>query len=226
MLLKRTLASSPHTPWQINSFGDEPSDDTERLELEGQVVRIWCATSNNERIAGLQHVWIEDAEREWATEVVGYEAGGSTIVSVRLDCNLLRPGLQLPAPKKPYVVRRLLEDLGGGNDGGLMVQDSPHHLTEIDVDDAARLVLGRTGVRLPIVYVSVGRSRHPFVNVQTLAPWLGGMAHVVVEPSRYFSFALARTHGAHERVRRLREHLLAQCVGVSGEVPTTHLRWT
>ena len=192
---KSTLASSPHTPWQGTSFGDDPTNDLKQLDLEDQVVTIGCATSTNERIAGLRHVWIEDAEREWATEAVGYEGGDGTIVSVRLDCNILRPGLPLRAPKKPYVVRRLLEDLGGGNDGGLVVQDSPHELAEVDVDVAASLVLGRTAVRLPVVYVSVGRSRRPLVDVLELAQWLGGMAHVVVEPSRYFSFALARNTG-------------------------------
>src|SRR5690606_26011686 len=46
--------------------------------------------------------------------------------------------------------------------------------------------------RLPLVYVSVRRSRQPFVDVDDLARRLAGMAHVIVEPSRQFSFALAR----------------------------------
>lgn len=192
---KGTLATSPHSPWQTDSFGDDPTNEIKRLEMGGQVVTVGCVESESGQIAGLQHQWVENAEREWTTEIVGYESEGSTIVSVRLNCNLLRPGLRLPVPKKPYVVRRILEDLGGGDDSGLVVQDLPHRLAEPAVEDAARLVKGTSGVRLPVVYVSAGRFRQPFVDVDELARWLGGMAHVVVEPSRYFSFALARSAG-------------------------------
>ena len=192
---KNTLSASPHSLWRPELFGDDPTSEMKRLEQDGQVVTIGCAESQTEKIAGLQHQWVEDGEREWNTEIVGHEADGNVIVSVRLNCNLLRPGLTLPIAKKPYYVRQILEDLEGGEDAGLVVQDSPHFLAEPDVSVAARLVLGKSGVRLPVVYVSVGRSNRPFIDVRSLAQWLGGMAHVVVEPSRYFAFALARNTG-------------------------------
>jgi hypothetical protein len=177
---KGTLITSPHTPWELDSFGEDPSNDLSRVELGLQSVTIGRIDSGLDHIAGLQHQWIENDEREWTTEVVGYEQAGNVLVSVRLDCNLLRPGLRLPIAKKPYVVRRLLEDLGGGNDAGLTVRDSPHRLEERAVEEAARLVTGKSGARLPVVYVSAGRFRQPFVDVDELARWLGGMAHVVV----------------------------------------------
>jgi hypothetical protein len=189
---KGTLATSPHSTWKTDSFGTDPSNEIVRHEVDDQVVSIACVDSESGHWAGLQHRWVEKNEREWTTEIVGYEEGDHVLVSVRLDCNLLRPGLSLPVPKKPYVVRRILEDLGGGDDAGFEVTDTPHHLGEAEVEDAARIVRGVSGVRLPVVYVSAGKARRPFVNVDELARWLGGMAHVVVEPSRYFSFALAR----------------------------------
>ena len=190
-----TLATSRYSPWQAHSFGPSPTNELKRLEMDGHVVTVGHAEYDSGRIAGLQHQWVESSKREWINEIVGYDNYGGTVVSVRLHCNLLRPGLQLPVPKKPFVVGQLLKDLGGGDDSWLVVQDHPHRLAESGVDDAASLVNGTSLVRLPVVYVSAGRFRQPFVDADELAAWLGGMAHVVVEPSRYFSFALARNTG-------------------------------
>lgn len=192
---KGCLASSPHSAWQADSFGDDPLNDLTRHDLGGQVVNIGCVDFESAHWAGLQHQWVEKGVREWTTEIVGYETQETVLVSVRLDCNVLLPGLDLPTPKKPYFVKRLLDDLGGGRDAGLVVGDRPHRLTETDVDDATRLVQGTSGARLPVIYSSVGRFRQPLIDVDELARWVGGMAHVVVEPSRYFSFALARNVG-------------------------------
>ena len=190
---KTALATSPHSAWRADSFGEGPTTDLERVEIGGHTATIGCAALNGETIAGLQERWIEHEQRKWVTEVVGYERLGRTTVSVRVSCNLRSPGLQLPQPKKPYVVGQILEELGGGNDGGLTVRAEPHVLAEVDVDVAAKLMGGASETRLPVVYVSVGRLGRRSVDSVQLARWLGGMAHVVVEPSRYFSFALARS---------------------------------
>lgn len=189
---KTVLATSPHSAWQADSFGDDPIAGLQSVETGGHTAMIGRAALNGETIAGLQERWVEHGKREWVTEVVGYERLGQTVASVRVNCNLRSPGLQWPKPKKPYVVSRILEELGGGNDGGLTVQAIPHLLAEVDVDVAARLMGGASETRLPVVYVSVGRLGRRSVEPIQLARWLGGMAHVVVEPSRHFSFALAR----------------------------------
>lgn len=189
---KTVLATSPHSAWQVDSFGEDPTTGLKTVEVGGHTATIGCAALNGETIAGLQERWIEHKNREWVTEVVGYEYLGRTTVSVRVSCDLRSPGLQLPNPKKPYVVGQILEELGGGSDGGLTVQAKPHLLAEVDVDVAARLMGGASETRLPVVYVSVGRLGRRAVDSVELARWLGGMAHVVVEPSRHFSFALAR----------------------------------
>ena len=193
---KRTLATSPHAPWHADDFSDGPTEELTRLEKDGHVVTTGMMASDSDRIAGVQHQWVERSDREWLLEIVGHQNDSSTVASVRLHCNGLRPGLRLPTPKKPYAIRKLLEDVGGGKDSGLEVQDQPHWLDEWAVDEAAKLVSGTSHVRLPVVYVSaLGGHRRSFVDVRKLAQWLGGMAHVVVEPSRYFSFALARNTG-------------------------------
>jgi hypothetical protein len=189
---KGWLVTSPHSRWTIDSFADEALNDITRHELDGHVVNVGRIDEAASRWAGLQHQWTERGEREWTTEVVARQSQEGILVSVRLERTLLRAGPNPPAPKKPYVVKRLLEDLGGGRDGKFVVSDTPHRLEEADVASATAIVKGVFDQRLPIVYVSAGRFGKPFVDPDELARWLSGMAHVVVEPSRYFSFALAR----------------------------------
>jgi hypothetical protein len=55
---------------------------------------------------------------------------------------------------------------------------------------AARLIAGRAGSRLPIVYVSAGFQSSHILDGDRLANELAGMAHVVVEPNRPFSLRL------------------------------------
>src|SRR5215468_12024831 len=56
-------------------------------------------------------------------------------------------------------------------------------------------MLGKLHNRLPIVYASAApreREHKYSIRVGTLSRALAGMAHVIVEPSRHFSFALSR----------------------------------
>src|SRR5690606_6863648 len=85
-----------------------------------------------------------------------------------------------------------LTTFGGGSDSWLTVDDAPTRLGEVQVDEAVAIIDGRTPVALPVVYVSALSTHLPYIDPIELAEWLAGMAHVVVEPSRHFSFALAR----------------------------------
>jgi len=83
-----------------------------------------------------------------------------------------------------------LENIGGGADGDLEVQDSPYYLKDSEIDFAAHLINGSSELDLPIIYVSSGGNNEPFVDPEKLARWFAGMAHVIVEPNRAFSFRL------------------------------------
>ena len=97
-----------------------------------------------------------------------------------------------PSAKKPFVIKLLFELVGGGTDGQFTVSDTAHTLSEAQVDEAALLLTGRSGARLPIVYVTSPHRGMPALDTETLSASLAGLALVVVEPSKYFSFALAR----------------------------------
>ena len=195
-IAKHALETSPFTPWRVGDLPYATQDELIVTELGEHRVTLGTARADDGGIiAGSQHHWIEREEREWTTEVLACQNGSTTLAAVRVECNLLRPGPDVPVAKKPYVVKRLIQELGGAVDAGFKVTDYPHRLAESDVARAANVVLGSISARLPFVYVSVGKNRRPHIDTDELSSWLGGMAHVIVEPSRYFAFALARNTG-------------------------------
>lgn len=195
-LSSSTLETSPFTPWHIGDLPNAAPNELTTVRSQGHTLTVGRATaSDGGIIAGTKHHWIEDGEREWNTEVVAYELAGKTLAAVRVECSLLHPGPPVPTTKKPYIVRRILRELGGGIDDAFKVSDQVRRLSESDVELAAHVVRGSTNARLPVVYVSVGRHKRPYIDTDELATWLAGMAHVVVEPSRHFAFALARNSG-------------------------------
>jgi hypothetical protein len=189
---KEWLVGSPHSAWRDEDFGDEPMGEITRYSKAGQDISVMRVALDGQFWAGLRQAWVENSSREWVTDTVAHEKDGVTWISVRVHCNLLSPGSKLPTPRKPYLVKVLLRELGGGFDGILPIDDKPALLQEDEVDVAASLMRGTARNRLPVVYVSTDWSRNYAVDVKRLAADLAGMAHVVVEPSRQFSFALNR----------------------------------
>ncbi|MGV3708628.1 MAG: hypothetical protein ACO1Q7_07285 [Gemmatimonas sp.] len=188
----RWLKGSPHHPWKDVVLHPIADGEAAQNDHEGQIVRRARVALIDEELSGFRHTWIEQGLREWTTELVCRSTKSSATIAVRLDCNQLVAGAYLPSSKKPILVKMLLQQFGGGVDSWLEVQDRPTKLREVQVDDAAAIVRGSTPVCLPIVYVTAGSSHLPQVDADELARWLGGVAHVVVEPSRHFSLALAR----------------------------------
>ena len=191
-LCKQWLSGSPHLPFRKVSFPNVPSGESSSLEVEGHTVRFARVESDGSWWIACQHIWTEYGKREWTTEVVAHGTPAGASIGVRLDCNLLTAGLSLPVPKKPYIVKLILETFGGGADSWLTVDDAPTEISEAQVNEAAAIIEGTTRISLPVVYVSAHSSHRPLVDPDSLSEWLSGMAHVVVEPSRHFSFALAR----------------------------------
>lgn len=131
-----------------------------------------------------------DGELVWQTVIAHSKSSGETWVSVRVSCESTHPTVRLPIAKKPIIVRTLLRELGGANDGELEVLASCHRLSNTEIDLAARMILGKSGARLPIVYVSARFDGDYIIDANRLASDLAGMAHVVVEPNRQFSLRL------------------------------------
>lgn len=185
------LIGSPRYPWDAGDF--EPKNtENEVQEFTKGVFHVSTLLADNDgaRMAAMQHRHSEEGNVEWVTELVGGETPDGLLASVRVHCTSLVTGAEVPWARKPYIVRQIIQELGGGNDGGLKVGETPHFLSTEDLNIAASALTGRLANRLPVVYVSAGMDGRPQLNVRNLAKWLSGMAHVVVEPSREFSFRL------------------------------------
>ena len=189
-LCAKWLRNSPHE----GSIAQIPS------AMEGEIV---SATKELHRVEvgkiktpegtylGFRHLWRDAESREWATEVCGWSRNHQFLIGVHLHCQATDTGVHLPKPKKPYIVKLLLEEFGGDVDGEFQVTDTPITLKESEVDTAVRLLRGEMDLHLPVVYASTTWRNQPHFQPTQLAQWAAGMAHVVIEPSRRFSFILA-----------------------------------
>lgn len=186
------ITKSPHYPWNDPLEFDVPKNSTISKEKDGHVALLGrVQIPNNEELSGTRYTWVENERYEWTTEIVGRHSPLGLWVSVRLFCDALIPGLELPVPKKPYFVRSLMSELGGGPDGEFSVSDEPYYLEQDQLDLAHRIITGQSLNEIPVAYVSSSFSSRHRINCQRLARRISGLCHVVVEPNRPFSRALA-----------------------------------
>lgn len=184
--VKAWIVASPHTNFTEETFASFPSAGN------------WSAQAGNEKIEALlvSHQETEsvairysrsDGEIAWETTTVFSRSSSDAWVSVRTARESTHPAVQLPLAKKPVLVRTLLERLGGGHDGRLLVTDKPRSLRNSEIGLAASLLTGEAGCHLPVVYVSCAFDGSYIIEPRTLANELAGIAHIVIEPNRPFS---------------------------------------
>ncbi len=155
---------------------------------------------------GFRHDFPDGQGRLWRTEAVlrrTSAASGQDIIRIRTQCIARQAGVRLETPRKPYFIKTILQDGWGVNDGGLSVSDQPHWLAhdEPALRIARAVTIGEAPRYLPIIYISatgVSTWLPSRRQIEILAFDLGGVAHVIVEPNRDFSFQLRDvTEGAN-----------------------------
>jgi len=173
---------------------------------DGEELRLRALEREDDlRAIGFRHDFPDNEGRLWRTEAVlrrNASADGQDLLRLRTQCIALAPGARLESPRKPYLIKSVLRDGWGGRDGALRVGDQPLWLTdgEPGLKLALEVTLGQASRHLPVIYISaVGQLKWLIVRkeIEKLAFDLGGIAHVVVEPNRGFSFRLG---GATEGV--------------------------
>jgi hypothetical protein len=184
---------------------DDPRDselggDTAHLRSgNGEELRLRELGSNSALEAiGFRHDFPDGEGRLWRTEAVlrrAMSSGGQDLIRLRTECIARRPGVRLESPRKPYLVKTMLHDGWGGKDGELSVSDSPLWLTDDDagLEIARAITLGKATRYMPVIYVSAAGASNwllSYDQTKKLAFDIGGIAHVVVEPNRAFSFRL------------------------------------
>lgn len=178
-------------------------------ELDGANAHVRSATGEELRMRelrshdgwiaiGARHDLPDDQGRVWRTECVLKRTAaenGQDLIRFRTQCIAATAGARLETPRKPFLVKALLKSRWGGTDGRLSVSDQPWWLESSDADlsTAASLTLGEEARWLPSVYISALEKTSWLLTteeIEKLAYDLGGIAHVVVEPDRAFSFKL------------------------------------
>ena len=184
------------------------SKDSE-AELDGANAHVRSSTGEELRMRelrtgdgwtaiGIRHDLPDDLGRSWRTECVLKRSaadGGQDLVRLRTQCIATTPGARLDTPRKPYLIKALLKSGWGGTDQGIDVSDQPVWLesTDAGIATAKSVTLGEAAKWLPTVYVSATGNASWLLSrqeIEKLAYDLGGIAHVVVEPDRAFSFDL------------------------------------
>ena len=137
-----------------------------------------------------------DGDRLWRTEcVLVRDPGNRQIMRVRALCEASDGFAKLENPKKPFFIKTLVQEKRIATDGLFEVLEAPHSLAEdaSGLEQAELIMSGAATEWLPIVYVSArpngGHDLTP-AELNRLAFRLGGVAHVVLEPTRNFSFQL------------------------------------
>lgn len=180
------LQNSPHRVFASEELAALGSGEIAHIAAGNQTIDLLRVDDVEGQRLAAKHTAV-DREVIYSTSIVARSRDGGVWVSVRTDRASLNPQISLRDAKKPQIVRVLLDKIGGGLDGELWTRDVPHALTANDKNMAIRLMNGDSSNYLPIVYVSRNFRDHLSVDAVALARQLGGMAHVVIEPSREFS---------------------------------------
>lgn len=183
------VSGSPHTKIPKGELDELPIDAERTVSTPSEQITTACAGGQDFTIGGLRYVRTESG-LEWTTSIVSLKTNERHVLSLQVSCEAMSTAVRLPPPKKPYFIRQALAKLGGGMDGEIPVTDRAICLAEGEAGIAAALISGLARNKLPIVYVSAGFDGNLLVNPNELAQYVSGMAHVVVEPSREFSYHL------------------------------------
>lgn len=152
---------------------------------------------------GFRHDIHDDQGRTWRTEAVLLKNPDnipSVVLRLRTQCRARWLGANLLDPKKPFLINALLNYNWGGLDGEFTVSGEPIWLSDDNsgLEVAVSILTGRGIKYLPAIYLSTKNDNYTVVDkeqIERLAYRLGGMAHVLVEPSRSFSFKLKAATG-------------------------------
>lgn len=184
--IKRWILGSPHFLFSAADFSTMPAIGDWETRKGDQRIEAVLTSSTDEESTAIRTTTTAD-NLEWVTTIVFSRRDADGWVGIRTSVESNHPTVRLPLARKPIIVRTLLDRFSGALDGELPIKQEPHILSENDVSLAARLIDGQAGYRLPVVYVSCGFAGNYIVDAGSLAHDLGGMAHVIVEPSRLFS---------------------------------------
>lgn len=180
-------------------YTDLDSDNSYLRATNGEELRLRELSRDGKLEAiGFRHDLPDNDARIWRTEATvkcALDADGQNLLRLRTQCIARDHRAFLETPRKPFLIKRFLEDRWGGQDVALKVSNGPIWLTpdSPSLDLARAITRGEATRNLPVIYVSATGSSTWLLSLDQLykiAFDVGGVAHLVVEPNRDFSFAL------------------------------------
>lgn len=169
----------------------ESFDDEVWLETaEGETLSLKIYEHKQMAVFGSRLEISDDWGRKWRTECVLTDFGETAFLRVRGQCVAVDATAVVIPPKKPHFIRQAIEDGWCVPDGCFTPALSEIAFDSTSLDAATKIVMGGASNFLPILYVSRGNQGHLPFKATNLAKELAGVCHVVVEPSRAFSFEL------------------------------------
>jgi hypothetical protein len=190
LIVKQWLELSEHYKIKesLQNIQIQPQDS--EISCEGETLKFNFFSDLNLEILGVKFVYQENENEQWVTQLIANKQESSFHVSIELDYNSKYPSHTVPHPNKPYLIKTILQQCPDGNDGILSTNGKPLYLKNSEIDKAVSLITGNGSNIMPILYVSANDNDEHNINPVKLAELLYGMAHVVVEPNRKFSFQL------------------------------------
>lgn len=159
---------------------------------EGEKFTLKAIEVGSGYVIGARYDLLDRSGLSWRTECVLTNLDKlNASLRVRVQSFTSSQNVTPTYPKKPFFIKSCLIENWGAFDRFFTVQDQPHYLDESQVEVAASAILGEMETILPIVYFSMNRDGGYALDPTKLAYDMGGMAHVVVEPSLEFSAELA-----------------------------------
>lgn len=131
----------------------------------------------------------DNVGRLWRTECVYSRFSDAAFLRIRGQCLAVAYDAKVLPPKKPHIIRQAIEDGWILSDGLLLPSLEPTE-PEDDTPLVAACINGDAVNILPVLYISRGNQNALPVDVSFVAKELAGIAHVVSEKDRAFSFGL------------------------------------
>ncbi|WP_369977415.1 hypothetical protein [Xanthomonas bundabergensis] len=187
----RWIAGSPHSKIKLSALCLPDHNDEQDFILGDERVSTLIVSGGGESIsAGIRYSQISDEKIEWVTTLSCTRIDEKIFVGVQVSCDKEGGVPRLPPARKPHLIKMLLGELGGGDDGDIPVADKAIPLPDSSPAVAAALMTGEARNSLPIIYISRGYDERLGLDPERLVRFVSGAAHVVCEPSRRFSISL------------------------------------
>jgi hypothetical protein len=182
------ILGSPHTSFKEEDLvSDEINFSYKNAD---EAIQIIESSNTSYEGLGIRYEKSGNSNDYWVTEVVGAKYENDYKITIQIFWQSDIGSRQIPKPKRPHIVKLILDEFGVAKDGELEVRDSAYNLNEQDLGLVDKIINGETSNKMPIVYISRQDDDTLFVDPKVITYHILGLAHVIVEPNRSFSYKL------------------------------------